>query len=255
MGFSGGGSNVLLPHTHDGTVTQDGGPLDFNNITQSQSAAGEVFYSDGAHLQQLAYPGVPAGETLTAVALSSSPSWTAAAAGTNNRVILDSQTFTADGATTITFTPGTPIDDSVYQKIQIVFTGNGLGNTIARCFFRLDSGLTNTDYNENSTEIFNGTQNIQNKNPMSAGDDYVRLTDQLANGGEGWIITVDLQIPPSGQTATSLWYQVANHDRVAIGAGWVTGIAAGVITRIQIGLETAGAVNKDMQFTVYGIKF
>jgi len=34
MGFSGGGSNVLLPHTHDGTVAQDGGPLDFNNITQ-----------------------------------------------------------------------------------------------------------------------------------------------------------------------------------------------------------------------------
>lgn len=53
MGFSGGGSNVLLPHQHDGTVSQDGGPLDFNNITQSQSASGQIFYSDGAHLQQL----------------------------------------------------------------------------------------------------------------------------------------------------------------------------------------------------------
>mgnify|MGYP001278877671 CR=1 FL=1 len=53
MGFSGGGSNVLLPHTHDGTVTQDGGPLNFNNITQSQSASGEIFFSDGVHLQQL----------------------------------------------------------------------------------------------------------------------------------------------------------------------------------------------------------
>ena len=82
MGFSGGGSNVLLPHTHDGTVTQDGGPLNFNNITQSQSAAGEVFFSDGAHLQQLAYPGVPAGETLTAAAASTAPSWVAAAAAT-----------------------------------------------------------------------------------------------------------------------------------------------------------------------------
>lgn len=79
MGFSGGGSNVLLPHTHDGTVSQDGGSLNFNNVTQSQSAAGEVFYSDGVHLQQLAYPGVPAGETLTAAALSTAPSWAAAA--------------------------------------------------------------------------------------------------------------------------------------------------------------------------------
>ena len=77
MGFSGGGSNVLLPHTHDGTVSQDGGPLNFNNITQSQSLAGMVFFSDGTHLQQLAYPGVPAGETLTAVAASTSPSWVA----------------------------------------------------------------------------------------------------------------------------------------------------------------------------------
>ena len=75
MGFSGGGSNVLLPHTHDGTVSQDGGSLDFNNITQSNSSAGQVFYSDGVHLQQLSYPGVPAGETLTAAALSTAPSW------------------------------------------------------------------------------------------------------------------------------------------------------------------------------------
>ena len=44
MGFSGGGSNILKSHTHDGTVVQDGGALDFNNITQSQSAAGDVFY-------------------------------------------------------------------------------------------------------------------------------------------------------------------------------------------------------------------
>jgi len=80
MGFSGGGSNVLLPHTHDGRISQDGGPLQFNNVTQSQSSAGQVFYSDGVALQQLAYPGVPAGETLTAAALSTAPSWAAAPA-------------------------------------------------------------------------------------------------------------------------------------------------------------------------------
>ena len=252
MGFSGGGSNILLPHTHDGTVSQDGGPLNFNNITQSQSAAGQVFYSDGAHLQQLSL--AAAGDVLQVNAGVTAPEWVTPAAGSNNRVILDSQTFTASTTSTITFTPGTPIDDSVYQKIQIVFTGNGLGNTISRAMFRLDSGLTNTDYNENSIELLpTASLQLVNKNPQSAGDDYVRLTDQLANGGEGWIVTVDLQIPPSGQTATSLWYQVANHDRVAVGAGWVTGIAAGVISRIQIELQ--GANNKDMQFTVYGIKF
>jgi len=78
MGFSGGGSNVLLPHTHDGRISQDGGPLQFNNVTQSQSAQGEIFYSDGTALQQLAYPGVPAGENLVAAALSTAPSWASA---------------------------------------------------------------------------------------------------------------------------------------------------------------------------------
>ena len=81
MGFSGGGSNILKAHTHNGLTVQDGGALDFDNITQSQSLAGMVFFSDGTHLQQLAYPGVPAGQTLTAAALSTSPSWVAAAGG------------------------------------------------------------------------------------------------------------------------------------------------------------------------------
>ena len=59
MGFSGGGSNVLLPHTHDGTVAQDGGPLDFDNVTQADLTAGDVIFSDGVHLQRLAI-GTPA---------------------------------------------------------------------------------------------------------------------------------------------------------------------------------------------------
>lgn len=78
MGFSGGGSNVLLPHTHDGTVTQDGGPLNFNNITQSQSASGQIFYSDGVHLQQLS-PGAPNDELR--VSAGNLPEWHTPAAG------------------------------------------------------------------------------------------------------------------------------------------------------------------------------
>ena len=253
MGFGGGGGGALPNHEHT-LIPLDGGPLDLAGVTVGSMNAGDITFSDGAALQQLAYPAVPAGETLTAAALSSAPAWVPASAGVNNRVILDSQTFTASTTSTINFSPTTPIDDSIYQKIQIVFTGNGLGNSIDRAMFRLDSGLTNTNYNENSIELFNGVLQLMNRNPQSAGDDYVRLTDQLANGGEGWIITIDLQIPPSGQTATSLLYQVSNHDRVAIGSGWITGIAASVITRIQIDLQN-GTNNKDMQFTVYGIKF
>lgn len=53
MAFSGGGSNVLKPHTHDSTIVQDGGALDFDNITQSSMGAGSITYSDSNHLQEL----------------------------------------------------------------------------------------------------------------------------------------------------------------------------------------------------------
>jgi hypothetical protein len=77
MGFSGGGSNATQPHTHDSNIPNDGGALQFNNVTQGSMAAGDVTYSDGNHLQVLTYPAVPAGETLTAAAASTAPSWQA----------------------------------------------------------------------------------------------------------------------------------------------------------------------------------
>jgi hypothetical protein len=54
MGFSGGGSNVLKSHTHDGTIVQDGGSLNMDNVTQGALTAGDIVYSDGSHLQRLA---------------------------------------------------------------------------------------------------------------------------------------------------------------------------------------------------------
>jgi hypothetical protein len=77
MPFNGGGGGALPPHEHT-NIANDGGPLDFNNTTIGSMNAGDITFSDGAALQQLAYPAVPAGETLTAAALSTAPSWAAA---------------------------------------------------------------------------------------------------------------------------------------------------------------------------------
>jgi len=118
MGFSGGGSSILKPHTHNGLTALDGGALDFDNITQSQSTAGMVFYSDGTHLQQLAYPGSPAGETLTAVAASSAPSWASAGGGSHTFLGSDRVT-TARSSMTVTISP--------------VAAGNNIGK-ITACF-------------------------------------------------------------------------------------------------------------------------
>ena len=137
MGFSGGGSNVLLPHTHDGRVSQDGGPLNFSNITQSQSAAGQVFYSDGTHLQQLSYPGVPAGETLTAVAASTEPSWAASSSG------LWIANGTATAATLQSELAVTGISNTP-DIVQILFNVAGDDATNGALSFRVNNTSTNS---------------------------------------------------------------------------------------------------------------
>ena len=73
MGFSGGGSSTLPPHTHDGTVAQDGGALNFDNITQGSLTAGDVVFSDGTHLQRLSIGSN--GGVLTVDGATGLPSW------------------------------------------------------------------------------------------------------------------------------------------------------------------------------------
>ena len=73
MGFSGGGSNILKPHTHDSNIVQDGGSLNMQNVTQSNMSAGSVTYSDGNHLQELGIGG--AGQQLVVNAGATAPEW------------------------------------------------------------------------------------------------------------------------------------------------------------------------------------
>jgi len=78
MGFSGSGSNILTPHTHDSTVVQDGGSLDMTGVTQSGMANGSITYSNTAHLRELSI-GTPT-HVLT-VSAGNLPVWSAAAPG------------------------------------------------------------------------------------------------------------------------------------------------------------------------------
>jgi hypothetical protein len=77
MGFSGGGSNILKSHTHDGTIVQDGGALNMDNVTQASLTAGDLVYSDGSHLQRLGIGG--AGEALQSSG--AVPQWASASSG------------------------------------------------------------------------------------------------------------------------------------------------------------------------------
>jgi len=233
-------------HKHS-APSADGGFLETTVTGVTNLSQGSTVYGNASEIvTELNIGG--AGDLLTVAG--GLPSWQPA--GGTTRTILDSQTFANDTEDTVTFNSG-GIDDSTYQKLQLVFTGDGLGNSIQRCMFRLDSN-TPADYNENSIEVYNGSASYQNKNPMGVGDDWVRITDQLANSGKSWIATVDIMIPTAGETHTTIFYQVATYDRWASGSGFIENLAvAGEINRIQIELQ--GSLAKDMQFTVYGITF
>jgi len=78
MGFSGGGSNILPPHTHDSTILLDGGSLDMTGVTQSSMSNGSLTYSNAAHLRELSI-GTPT-HVLT-VSTGNLPVWSATAPG------------------------------------------------------------------------------------------------------------------------------------------------------------------------------
>lgn len=133
MGFSGGGSNVLLPHTHDGTVAQDGGPLNFNNVTQSSMNAGDITYSDGAHLQQLA---IGAAADVLTVSGGNLPSWVAPGAPAASTWTKLGQTTLGVAATTIDVTWALA-DVKDFLRV-FVYTLDG-GGTIRRYLSFYDS--------------------------------------------------------------------------------------------------------------------
>lgn len=126
MGFSGGGSNILLPHTHDGTVAQDGGPLDFSNVTQAQLNLGDTTYSDGVHLQQL-----PIGNAADVMTVSAGlPAWVAPAVPAGATWEKMGSVTLAVAATTMEVGPWALADVKDFYQI-FIWTGNG-GGTIRR---------------------------------------------------------------------------------------------------------------------------
>jgi len=142
MGFSGGGSNILKPHTHDSNILQDGGNLDMTGVTQGNLSAGSVTYSDGNNLQELAI-GTPA-QILTVNAGATAPEYTSLS-GVETYQALDHHIATGTEST-YTYTPGTPLNiQTTYSKIIVFFSGV---NTASLAMQVKINGLTNYAYSK-----------------------------------------------------------------------------------------------------------
>ena len=175
MGFSGGGSNVLLPHTHDGRVSQDGGALQFNNVTQSQSAAGEVFYSDGTALQQLAI-GTPAQQLRVNAGATAPEYFTPASAGSNYE-FLGSSTITAGSPLNLT------LSSAVANPDYVVATFAGQPASGQAVDYQVN-GL-NLNYNNQGTYFISGGNNNQN---ISGVDRFAGISSSITGSGNDGVL-------------------------------------------------------------------
>jgi len=93
MGFSGGGSNITKPHTHDSNIVQDGGSL-AANVTQFGLTAGSILYSDGSNIQELGVGS--SGDALKVNGAATAPEWGSSAGawsveGSDTEAVLTTQ--------------------------------------------------------------------------------------------------------------------------------------------------------------------
>jgi hypothetical protein len=148
MGFSGGGSNVLKPHTHDGTVTQDGGSLNMDNVTQAALTSGDVVYSDGVHLQRLAIGST--GDSLQ-VSGSNLPAWATASAGSQGLVHYE-LLASDDTSITANFTAVDQDDISEIYVVACCIIDNDQVSTDLQV-----NGIMASNYNFDAMYVENGT--------------------------------------------------------------------------------------------------
>ena len=253
MGFSGGGSNVLLPHTHDGTVTQDGGPLNFNNITQSQSAAGEVFYSDGAHLQQLAYPAVPNNEILTAAAASTAPSWAVPAAGAAGSMTLIDYTKVGASTTTIDTTFANIPGDDMSELYCVCAGGNG-GNPI-NVQVRDENGtlLTGANYSNAGFHITGGVQTLVNTTGQT---DWECVTGSVDN----YLAIMHISLGFGGGAGANVYPRInvitgGSYGVSHIGGSYITGAPRATgLTGVKFGTSGANSIENGSYMAIYQVK-
>jgi len=208
MGFSGGGSNVLKPHTHDGTVSQDGGALNMDNVTQASLTAGDLVYSDGVHLQRLAIGG--SGQSLTSSG--SAPQWSAASGAAWTVHASDTLTTAAHSITLSGFT----IDSSYAMSIfsfsgsqgsasdwQITINGSTASNYEGRYFQTENGNAISIPANYTDSQW-----NISNQYNTTFANGEVRLYCTKDNNGTDIVHGSAMLYGTGSSYVGNLWRQV-----------------------------------------------
>jgi len=245
MGFSGGGSNILKPHTHDSTILQDGGNLNFDNITQGNLSAGDVVFSDGVHMQRLAI-GTPAQQLIVNPG-ATAPAWSSE--HTQGRLeVLHDDVLAADG-TTMTYTPSSSLDmEAVYG--ELVFCLQGWQATSGSI------GLTINAHNDYAyTNIINDT-GVLSGNSVGSGATTIELINSaISNNASQVSVICSIKRSVNGEDSEKFMVDASGGNIGGPGNQITTGYCGdgfntGDITELEI---TASAnMDKGMRWTVWG---
>jgi len=145
MGFSGGGSNITKPHTHDSTVIQDGGSL-AANVTQFGLSAGSILYSDGSNIQELTV-GL-ASNALIVNPTATAPEWGSPAANVQTVSTLLAANFSTTSATAVQMGAGTfrlTLPNIPGGKCLVVCSGTWERSTSGGAWGQLYTDATGSD--------------------------------------------------------------------------------------------------------------
>ena len=241
MPFSGGGSGALTNHVHDNTPLQ-GGPLNFNNTTIGGMNAGDITYSDGAALQTLTYPAVPAGETLTAVAASVAPSWTAAPGGVAT-ILIDHQELLIDtNNITSTFAAVNQTDvSSIFAVINVV---KSVTNAEIRCRI---NGLA-SNYGDNFIQQYGAGYN-----QWQTGGGATGWTLLSNNQGDEFFGKIEVSCNTVNDTLQAI-YKGGSESNQSLGQEWNTTAAQTNFTEVSVYTSGGGNFLAGSTMSVYKVE-
>jgi len=186
MGFGGGGGAQLTNHVHDNTPLQ-GGPLDLAGVTIGSLNSGDLTYSDGAALQQLA---ISAPNDQLRVSAGNIPEWFTPAAGAGGQMQLVSHSFLAADATEID-SSFAEIDQDDVSNLRVVFNGRLSTNVLLRLQI---NGITN-NYDYGMARLVNASETYS----FSNGQASFEIVPQVGN--DLTLAFIDLSVARSNTAA------------------------------------------------------
>ena len=241
MGFSGGGSNILKPHTHDSTILQDGGNLDFDNVTQGSLSAGDVVYSDGIHMQKLAI-GTPA-QQLQVNAGATAPTWSSEHEQGKLELLNDSE-LGADG-TSLVYTPASALNmETVYGELYLIVQGWMATAT--------DIGLKINDHTSYDMNRILNDSTVLSGAHLGANSTYELINSGLGTNGDAFSAICSIKRIESGEGSSQMAFDASGGVVVQgnqITQGYDT-TSATSIDKIEI--ISTNNMDKGVRLTVWG---